>query len=85
MDYLNPPINEIALNESIKLFLQSVSDINDVNSALTILASKDVENQKLVLPLQHDRQLFPLKQITPIEDKLKFNSIHISNGYKELP
>lgn len=84
LDYLIKPIKENELDESIKRLLKSANNTIDVKTALSNLESKDIENQKLVLPLQNGTLRLPLKQITHIEGDRNYSSIHLSTGNKEL-
>ncbi len=84
LDYLIKPIKENELDESIKRLLKSANNTIDVKTALSNLESKDIENQKLVLPLQNGTLRLPLKQITHIEGDRNYSSIYLNNNSKEL-
>jgi len=84
LDYLIKPIKENELDESIKRLLKSANNTIDVKTALSNLEEKDIENQKLVLPIQNGTLRLPLKQITHIEGDRNYSSIYLNNSSKEL-
>ncbi|MCK7590551.1 LytTR family DNA-binding domain-containing protein [Subsaxibacter sp. CAU 1640] len=84
LDYLVKPIKEHELNEAIKRCLKSTDNSTEIQIALTNLETKNVSDQKLILPTQTGTLRFSLKQITLIESERNYSYIHLTNNTKEL-
>lgn len=83
LDYLVKPIKENELKEAIRR-IGSTKSHSDVTLALQNLETKNIDDQKLVLPTQTGTLRFALKQITHIEGERNYSYIYLSNGSREL-
>jgi len=87
LDYLVKPIVAEHLEQSIKRFKsnsESGGHLKQVQQALINLKTKNIEEQKLVLPTQQGILQLPLKQIIKIESERNYSYLHLTNGSKEL-
>lgn len=84
LDYLVKPIKEEELKQALKRLEDSTYNTEEIRTALGNLKTKNVDEQKLILPTQQGTLRFSLKQITHIEGERNYSYIHLTNGSKEL-